>query len=271
MQQNRIKVAVLISGDYRTFDVCRPSMIVIDDPSVDVYFSTWSTTTFELLRYGLKQTREITRAHIASILNRPATIAVDDYSVNYGKYSCDMIHRWKAGINLIKQSGTEYDYVVVVRPDLFFDATKPFDLADISRYAKTPGFGWFEHPGKLNDIMFVSSFAHIKTIIDNIDMQSWISADADWHQWWSAYIARTGLTPVGILGGRSTIARFWVRPGHTFPDVADIESKWRDLVLLHHIDLCGVKPMLLHWTQDVIDNAIHMRDSGAYDNITLDD
>lgn len=272
MQQNQLKVAVLISGDYRTFDVCRQTMEIINDPSVDVYFSTWSTTTFELLRYGLKHTREITQSHIVSILNRPATIAVEDYSVKYARYNCNMIHRWKEGINLIKQSGIKYDYVVVLRPDLFFDASDPVDLSDITRYANTPGFNWFVGPDSLNDTMFVSSYAHIKTIIENIDMHDWITSSNDWHCWWTKYIAGLGLTPVGMLGCHSsTIARIWVKSDSTYAEVQDAGLKWRDLVLLHHIDLHGIKPMLPHWSRDVIDNAIRMRDSRAYDNITFDD
>lgn len=67
-----MKIVVLISGEYRKFDMCRPTMKFLDDPRVDVYISVWDTTRYVL-----------------PLINLDATESVDDY-VDVGT-----IEEWK--------------------------------------------------------------------------------------------------------------------------------------------------------------------------------
>ncbi len=72
-----MKIAVLISGEYRTFPVCRKTMTFLDDPNVDVYVSTWDKSIIRNTRLKIHKEDDITADQIRNDLGRSATILVE--------------------------------------------------------------------------------------------------------------------------------------------------------------------------------------------------
>ena len=126
------RIAVLISGEYRKFDVTRPTMTFLNEENVDVYISTWDKTIFSNKRINLNVAEDVTEERIIKDLGRPATIKIDSHRLIEvdPKYNSKMIDRWLTGFNLIKSSNIKYDYVIVMRPDLIFDKNAPPSLED---------------------------------------------------------------------------------------------------------------------------------------------
>jgi ribonucleotide reductase alpha subunit len=122
-----MKIAVLVTGEYRTFDHARKSMHFLDQPNIDVYFSTWDkiSTSDKLSGYDFnkdKNYRIITKKIINRALNIPATVAIQDL-VSSEKIKLSgppLIKTWYLGFDLIRKSGKKYDYVLLTRPDLYF-------------------------------------------------------------------------------------------------------------------------------------------------------
>lgn len=107
-----MKIAVLISGEYRKFDICRPSMHFLNDPDIDVYISTWDKTHYLRSVINLSKYEEVTVDKIQETLQRPATIEIESTEIQKKlpeKYSSSMIHRWKRGFEMILNSGIDYE------------------------------------------------------------------------------------------------------------------------------------------------------------------
>ncbi len=139
------------------------------------------------------------------------TVVKNDTCVVGDKYNSKMIHRWVKGLELIQQSGVEYDYVFVVRPDLFFDPGHPIPpLAELLSNIDTNCLyaGWSDNCNetkRLNDVHFIATFDSLKKIINDETSTLWNnSAEDDWHIWWYSHVTSIGLKvlPVSIGLGR---------------------------------------------------------------------
>src|SRR4051812_24506607 len=99
------RTAVLISGEWRKFDITRKTMSFLDNSDVDVYISTWDRTIFSSKKINLHHEVEVSEEAIRKDLGRPATIRIDDHKsfdeIEKQKYNCKMINRWLAGFELI--------------------------------------------------------------------------------------------------------------------------------------------------------------------------
>ena len=115
-----MKIAVLISGEYRTFPESVQSMSFLADPAVDLYFSTWDVSTIQYKFLNIYNTKTITKEDIFKYL-REKPVHIDIASLpNKGSTIHLMINRWVAGLNMINKSGIVYDYIYIIRPDLYF-------------------------------------------------------------------------------------------------------------------------------------------------------
>jgi hypothetical protein len=238
---NMPKIAVLIAGEYRKLDVTRNTMPFLDDSNVDVYVSTWDKTVYQNKRIKFHVAETITEERINNDLRLNVTVLIDDHNlIKNKKYNSKMINRWQAGLNLIEKSNVDYDYIIVTRSDLFYEI--PFDLSDIEKYKDSIGCSWSTsmHLGKLADILFVSSYENIRTLISSLSIDDWNkSKKHDWHIWWYNHVNEK----FNILDtpdyGRCIFCRYWVNKTHTFTDVVNIQEDWRDMTLLTQMDLLG--------------------------------
>lgn len=111
-----MNIAVLISGEYREFEIAYPSWSFDKCGKVDYFFSTWNTTSEvnDNLNINIHETVTIDRIQqflpiTNYIISEPNTM------FNQQK----MMNRWHEGLKLIQNSGKKYDVIVVIRPDLY--------------------------------------------------------------------------------------------------------------------------------------------------------
>ena len=253
-----MKIAILISGEYRTFSVCRKTMAFLDDPCVDIYFSTWNTNVYSVPAINFYRKEYITESRILTDLGKSAVIEIEDEnSIDIKKYNTKMIHRWIKGFELIKNSGIEYDYVLIVRPDIFFNNASKF-LDTIESYSETVGVAW-------SDLLLVSSYEKIKEIFNDLTIDSWVnSKEHNWHIWWDNFIAKYSSVDTPVLN-RVTFCRVWANDNHTFEDLVDIQNDWRDLILIHEHRVLG----WTSWPKEIIDNAERKWDKGLFNKYKL--
>lgn len=260
------KIAVIISGEYRKFDITRAKMKFLDDPTIDVYVSTWDKTIYSSKKINLRHEEYVTQEKILNDLGRPATIIISkSESFVEPKYNSRMINRWLAGFNAVKNSKVDYDYVVILRTDLFY--AEPKVISELEKYKDALGLVWASslHLSKLPDVFFISSYSIIDKLFANLSVKIWAEDnEADWHKWWFKYV--TGILPVVDAPEYSgfIFCRFWVQQNNTFEEVVDIQTDWRDLRLLQECDDVGEEIGRV-WPPNVLPDAQAKWASGYFD------
>lgn len=257
-----MKIAVLISGEYRTFGHCRRTMDFLYDPCVDIYVSTWDSSSYVSPKIKLNVTEPVTREHIVNDLRKDATILIESQSlVNEVKYSTKMMHRWVTGFNLIKESNKRYDYVIVMRPDLFFNYYYPVDLNNVENYKNSIGVAWatdeYISNKKLQDVLFLSTYGNMYKLFDTLDINEWITGDeGDWHTWWFNHCNKTLPIKFAREFSQCTFYRYLTDNNNpTFDDVMNAQHDWRDLQLLNQLDTMGRYAVKTAWPEHVIQHA----------------
>lgn len=138
-----MRIAVLISGEYREFEKAHTSWNFDLLGKVDYYFSTWSTSSSSNKRtpHGIESvTLERIQQYITLVdyridkkLNRmpsEMTVIVNDYGEPVAWPCAYMIDRWHAGIEMLQQVDIKYDAVILLRPDLFIQYSDAHSLLD---------------------------------------------------------------------------------------------------------------------------------------------
>lgn len=255
-----MKVALLISGEYRTFGICRKNMPFIDDPRVDVFVSTWNKSVYINPICSLNDTHYISEDEIRATLKKNATIEIEDPSIlSVQKYNTQLIHRWKRGIELIKSSGVNYDYIIITRPDIMFSNYQPITLETIERYSDALGVAWSDslNLNRLSDIVMVGKGSNVINIFDNLTVEKWVNdtLNPDWHKWWYKFVSE--LSPIVNTPefNHFIFCRYWTKDHHTYKEVVDIQHDWRDLTLLTQLRCLPRQAMVDTWNEEIVANA----------------
>jgi hypothetical protein len=266
-----MKIAVLISGEYRTFGHCIRTMDFLYDPRVDIYVSTWDSSSYVSPKINLDHTELVNYDRVVNDLHKDATILIEPQSlIKEVKYSTKMMHRWISGFNLIKESNNHYDYVIVMRPDLFFNYSCPIDLNSIEQYENSLGVAWatdeYITNRKLQDVLFLSTYSNMNKLFSTLDINKWIIGDeGDWHTWWFNHCNNT--LPIAYAKNFSncTFYRYLTDNNNpTFDDVMNAQHNWRDLQLLNQIDIMGRDALKTAWPENVIQNAEDKWNNGYF-------
>lgn len=229
-----MKLAVLIVGEYRTFPYCRKTMKFLDknvtdvDVDIDVYFHTWEITKLQNPPIGyhkdpnpIKTFRPVFEEEIKDLLKRPAVIKVSPLPNDKDGFLI-MRKGWLMGFELIEQSGIDYDYVYVMRPDLFFRENASYFTSITSRYDNAVGF--LPQNGDktiVADCDFFSTYQNIKKLFSN-DILSLDQANGGIHKVWFEYVKSRGLDVVPLpfpVKETHFIARFPMTEETTFKEV----------------------------------------------------
>jgi hypothetical protein len=272
-----MKVAVLFSGEYRKFDVTRKTMLFLDNPDVDVYVCTWDKTVFSSSKIGLNILEEITEEKISQDLKRNSIIRISNHNKvsSEARYNTKMVERWVSGFKLIRDSGIKYDYVVIMRTDLFFDKS-PTNLDFLKNYSGDIAVAWSHSmvtSKKLADVVFAASFKNMKFLFDELSVAAWNhSIQLDWHSWWYNFIVQrfpriSDMTELGSF----LFCRYWVDHNSNYRDVFNIHHDWRDLRLLHECDIYGDQHAANCWPDSVLIEARQKWNSGYFDKYKIDD
>lgn len=266
-----MKIAILISGEYRTFKHCRHTMHFLNDPRVDIYISTWDSSSYVSPKISLQVNEVVTLENIKNDIDKIADILIEpQHVVSEIKYSTKMMHRWITGFDLIKKSNKHYDYVIVMRPDLFFNQLHPVDLDNVKNYNNTLGVAWATDEyiinKKLQDVLFLSSYGNMYKLFEKLDINQWIySKEEDWHTWWFNHCNKTLPIEYAKDFSQCTFYRYLTDNNNpSFRDVMTAQHDWRDLQLLSQIDIMGRDALKTAWPEHVIQNAEDKWNNGYF-------
>jgi hypothetical protein len=116
-----MKTAVLVSGMYREFDIAVKSWKFLNDLDCDVYFSTWkkSVQSSSVLDIHIDEdvTEEMILKHIPNAKIKIYDVNDYDFSDDKEYHNNKHLFLLKSSLNMIKDSGVEYDMLIMTRPD----------------------------------------------------------------------------------------------------------------------------------------------------------
>mgnify|MGYP001312845864 CR=1 FL=1 len=121
-----MKIAVLIFGEYRTFESAINTWNCKFWDNVDYYMSTWdySLEPVERVRHALTVKWEryadenFIRKELPNVTLKISNSKDEEYIKNHDTNK--MIYHWKTLYNMVNESGKEYDYIFLVRTDSYF-------------------------------------------------------------------------------------------------------------------------------------------------------
>jgi hypothetical protein len=131
-----MRAAVLINGECRELPIAIKSWKFLDEIDCDVYVSTWDKSIQKNPTLGINIEEDITEDYIRKYLPY-AVISIlhkEDYDFSSDVYyhNAKQIFHWKNSLKMMKESGKEYDIVIMTRPDNYkfykFDSNKFFEL-----------------------------------------------------------------------------------------------------------------------------------------------
>lgn len=170
-----MKIAILVYGMYREFDIAVKSWQFLNSTDNDVYFSTWDRSIQRNKRLDITVDEAITQDRILKHIPT-ATINIESDTLPLSNPQ-KMIYHWKQCLRMMKESGKKYDLVMLTRPDSFKVIQ---DLNSIYK-CNTPGvlYGleeieYTESGPFVQDVFFVGDIKTLTHLVETIpsDIQS---------------------------------------------------------------------------------------------------
>ena len=178
---NNKKIAILVGGEYRHLDIAAMSWQPIIEYGCDFFFSLWDSMQikskisrpYDVDRIDITQdmiTNYIPNAEI-QLLNQ-----LVELPKNAGNQTKQLFH-WKKLIDMV--DGKDYDILVVLRTDLFFNSGKFNFINSIKLIDDTSLYGTtYIPPVHINefknnlfgDCFFMGKYSVVKKFIDSIDI-----------------------------------------------------------------------------------------------------
>lgn len=154
-----MKIAILIAGEFREFEICIKSWTFKNWDNVDFYFSTWNISREINLKLGINLHEDVTIEKIQK------HIKVVDYAIDPTKLLLKntyyMLDRWKRGLKLIQDSNIFYDVIIIIRPDLYLN----FNDNLLKTFIKNIKDNTF-YTTSVNNCMVIGKFATMLKLID---------------------------------------------------------------------------------------------------------
>jgi len=237
-----VKIAILIVGEYRTFAQCRRTMLFLDEPGIDIYVSTWDkTNTVNPVVMPRPQPEPnyipVTIEQIRKDIGIDNVTCVTHKQPEFSIFP-NIIESWTKGFDVLKQSGKSYDYVLMMRPDLFFQDDSHFLTNTFKNYTNTVGV--LSPPDNkliLDDTVYFSTFSNIEKIMSNIKSRYKVLLELrgafQWHHFLHEFITQDlGLStlplPIGNdnKAAENVIGRFPIDENTTFKSAFDQFWVW---------------------------------------------
>lgn len=269
------KIAILISGEFRNFNITKKTIPILEDSRVSVFVSTWSnvnTTSFK----NVIISEEIIKSYFQK---PPIQIIIDDYEKLNNKqvFPIPMIDRWISGFKMIDDT---YDIVLIIRPDLFFDTDRPITFDDIVncndviKFINLPDS--FKQEGRLPDLGFCAEYNVLKELLNNLD-HDWMEWNNNtkgwkkWHFWWFDYVSKHIRSEkiIALQDNIIPICRDWCNKTHSFEEVTNINNDFAYYKVIEDINKYGYKIAMAPDTALFV-KALNLYKSGYFDKYNIE-
>jgi hypothetical protein len=131
-----MKAAILVDGEFREMGITIDSWKFLKEIDCDVYVSTWDKSTQINKSLDIHIEEDINEDYVRGFFPN-AIISINninDYDFSSDTYfnNAKQIFHWKNCLKMMKESGINYDVVILTRPDNYlfykFDSSKFFEL-----------------------------------------------------------------------------------------------------------------------------------------------
>lgn len=124
-----MRIALLISGEFREFEIAHKFWTFLQWKDVDIYWSTWKTSNIVYTEHhSIVEPINFKLIHSTN----PKGVIVESQDDDNRHPAIKMIHRIKEGLKLVLES--EYDVVMIIRPDLMIMSSDEY-LRDRLKYS----------------------------------------------------------------------------------------------------------------------------------------
>lgn len=270
------KRAVVIAGDYRTFESAVDSMRPLFH-GADVFVSVWATSSFyhKINPKNVYGQSTITEDDVLRALDpiRPVRMTVEEYDPVFWRgqgYNANFLHRLRTGVTLVRKEALsrreKYDSVLFLRPDVFFgqnidrlldpvmnlevgDFVTVFSLPERVRKFKT-----------LNDILFAVHYDDLDRAVPTVQGFQPHKSE-DWHTFYCRYvIEENGLTVKNVEEVQLVILRPPAVPGMKWEQAVNNSHTWDDPYVIRAVNVDGVKKACRDWGKHAVIRAIQNLD-----------
>jgi hypothetical protein len=97
-----MKLAVLVYGMYREFDIVVKSWDFLNNIDSDVYFSTWDTSKQKNIRLGITIDEEVTEERIKKHIPNATTSVQSENKFTELSNSQKLMYHWKNCLKMVK-------------------------------------------------------------------------------------------------------------------------------------------------------------------------
>ena len=171
-----MKIAVLVYGQYRDFDISITTWDFINHLDCDFYFSTWDKSIQTSEKLNITSSFDVNGDMIKkfipnskiSILNESIIL---DTGIALEENTRKIIYHWKNGLKMIKESNVNYNMVFLLRFDTIFTINCDYDEILKLNEDKTlyyDGRGDVENK-TVSDLFFISKFEVLSEFIDKLN------------------------------------------------------------------------------------------------------
>lgn len=222
-----MKVAVLVFGVYREFDIAVKSWEFLNELDCDVYFSTWDKSFQENKNMNITIDEVITEDKIRNhIPNATIDILNEQDFPHLNTSTKKMINHMKNSLRLMKESGKYYDQIMMVRPDAFIKVFFPFSKFEtLKEKDRIYGCEWIQLVGKdwytMDDTFLFGDCEVITKFIEGLPLDTVV------HHGFVMYTISLGLYVQKIELGSSIVRPNCRYRGElTFNDIATYRNEW---------------------------------------------
>lgn len=167
-----MKLAVLVYGMYREFDIAVKSWNFLNDIDSELYFSTWNKSIQKNKKLGIIVDEVVTEERIKKHIPSAITSVQSEDSFMGLSNSQKLIYHWKNCLKMVRDSGNHYDLIMLTRPDNYTVIGEPHQK--LFEYNKANTVYGLEKITIINnepfiqDIFFIGNFNVISNLIDTI-------------------------------------------------------------------------------------------------------
>jgi hypothetical protein len=182
-----MKIAVLVSGEYREFDLAHKNWKFLNYPNVDCYFSTWDITKEKNLKLNIDIEEEVTLSRIEKFI-KLKDYNIENQDVLNLDYIKKMFYHWDRVIDLMEKSQIAYDIAILIRPDIILCYNEQIDFMSFLDTIKENCLYGLIGPkykvvDRLQDIMFMATGNSIKKLKNLPWDNELVTGKTDGHTW----------------------------------------------------------------------------------------
>lgn len=174
-----MKIAVLVYGQYRDFDISVTTWDFINHLDCDFYFSTWNKSSQTSEKLNLTSSFDVNEDMIRKFISNSQISILDesiilDTGIALEENTRKIIYHWKNGLKMIRESNVDYDMIFLLRFDTIFTISCEYNEVLKLNEEKTlyyDGRGDVKNK-TVSDLFFISKFDVLSEFIDKLNDNS---------------------------------------------------------------------------------------------------